>query len=135
MYDGRHGTDFAATLDIPEIDFGGYHFYPQDWGHDNDLEFGDQWIKDHAKIAERAGKPVVMEEYGLKICDSVVPDSAARKAWFARWLNTVNESTTAGSLLWMLGGTESDTSGYVDAYVVYKKDEIASLSAQAVGAS
>lgn len=135
LYDGRHGTDFAATLDIPEIDFGGYHFYPQDWGHDNDLEFGDQWIKDHAKIAERAGKPVVMEEYGLKICDSVVPDSAARKAWFARWLNSVNESTTAGSLLWMLGGTESDTSGYVDAYVVYKKDDIASLSAQAVGAS
>ena len=128
LYDGRHGTDFAAVLDIPEIDFGGYHFYPQDWGHGNDLEFGEQWVKDHAEAGERAGKPVLMEEYGLKVGDAVVPDGAARKAWFERWLQAVKETGTAGSLLWMLGGSEADTSGYKDAYVVYKTDEVPMLS-------
>jgi mannan endo-1,4-beta-mannosidase len=123
LYDGRHGTDFAAVLDIPEIDFGGYHFYPQDWGHAQDLEFGNQWVKDHADAGQRAGKPVLMEEYGLKLGDAVVPDAPARNSWFSKWLTTVEETGTAGSLLWMLGGSEPDTIGYQDAYVVYKPDE------------
>ena len=78
LYDGRHGTDFAEILHITEIDFGGYHFYPQDWGHEQDLEFGDQWIKDHAKPAAGAGKPVSMEEYGLKIGDPWCPMPSAQ---------------------------------------------------------
>jgi mannan endo-1,4-beta-mannosidase len=127
LYDGRHGTDFAAILDIPEIDFGGYHFYPQDWGHAADLDFGDQWVDDHASVGKSAGKPVLMEEYGLKMGDAVVPDSAARKAWFARWINTVKDSGTAGSLLWMLGGNAPDTVGYKDDYVIYGVEEAPDL--------
>ena len=44
-------------------------------------KIGDQWIKDHAKIAEWAGKPAsaLMEAYGLKIGDTVVSDATARK--------------------------------------------------------
>jgi mannan endo-1,4-beta-mannosidase len=124
LYDGQHGTDFAETLHIPDIDFGGYHFYPQDWGHDKDLDFGDQWVKDHAEVGRRAGKPVLMEEYGLRIGDTVVPDAASRNSWFARWLTAVRDTGTAGSMLWMLGGSEPDTSGYKDAYVVYKPEEV-----------
>ncbi len=137
LYDGRHGTDFAATLEIPEIDFGGYHFYPQDWGHQNDLAFGDQWVTDHAKAGERAGKPVLMEEYGLRLGDAVVPDAATRNSWFARWLKTVKETGTAGALLWMLGGTEADTRGYKDDYVIYQASEVAGLfeRARATGAA
>jgi mannan endo-1,4-beta-mannosidase len=127
LYDGQHGTDFHAILEIPEIDFGGYHFYPQDWGHDKDLEFGDQWVKDHARVGDRIGKPVLMEEYGLKLGDAVVPDGAARNTWFTRWLKVVNETGTAGALLWMLGGTEPDTIGFKDPYVVYKPDEVSLL--------
>jgi mannan endo-1,4-beta-mannosidase len=123
LYNGCHGTDFAAILDIPEIDFGGYHFYPQDWGHATNLELGDQWIADHAKVAARAQKPVLMEEYGLKIGDAIIADQAARNTWFAHWLNTVKETSTAGALLWMLGGTEDDTRGYKDSYVVYGPDD------------
>jgi mannan endo-1,4-beta-mannosidase len=137
LYDGRHGTDFAAILDIPEIDFGGYHFYPQDWGHAQDLEFGDhQWVQDHADVGERAGKPVLMEEYGLKVGDALVPDAAARNPWFARWLKIVKDSGTAGDLLWMLGGKEPDTSGYKDAFVVYQADEVPAVAehARAMGA-
>ena len=127
LYDGRHGTDFAAILDIPEIDFGGYHFYPQDWDHANDLEFGNQWVTDHATAGDRAQKPVLMEEYGLKIVNPVVPDSSTRNDWFMRWLQTVKDTRTAGSLLWMLGGTEVDTIGYKDDYVIYKSDEVPAL--------
>lgn len=123
LYDGRHGTDFAEVLHIPQIDFGGYHFYAQDWGYEKDLQFGDQWIKDHAEAGRRAGKPVLMEEYGIKIGDAVVPDAAARNSWFARWLDAVRDTGTAGSLLWMLGGTEPDVIGYKDDYAVYKPDE------------
>jgi hypothetical protein len=71
-----------------------------------------------------------MEEYGLKLGDGVVPDGPARNAWFAEWLTAVKQSSTAGSLLWMLGGTEADTSGYKDDYVVYSPDEVPVLLAQ-----
>jgi mannan endo-1,4-beta-mannosidase len=136
LYDGRHGTDFTAVLEIPEIDFGGYHFYPQDWGHAQDLAFGQQWVKDHADAGRRAGKPVLMEEYGLKLADALVPDAATRNAWFAKWLAAVEETGTAGSLLWMLGGSEADTIGYKDAYVVYKGDEtLLALTAKGTGAA
>ena len=131
LYDGQHGTDFAAILDIPEIDFGGYHFYPQDWGHAADLEFADQWVNDHAAVGQRAGKPVIMEEYGLKLGDAIVPNGAARNTWFARWLSTVKDSNTAGALLWMLGGMAADTIGYKDDYVVYQPDDVPALLAQA----
>jgi len=133
LYDGRHGTDFAATLDIPEIDFGGYHFYPQDWGHAQNLEFGVQWVKDHAAAGQQANKPVLMEEYGLRLGDAVVPDAAARSAWFARWLSAVEETGTAGSLLWMLGGSEPDTVVYKDAYAIYNKQDAALPMAQTRG--
>jgi mannan endo-1,4-beta-mannosidase len=128
LYDGQHGTDFAAILDIPDIDFGGYHFYPQDWGHADDLGFGDQWVKDHAAAGERAGKPVVMEEYGLRIGNAQVPDGAARNPWFGHWLKAVKDSGTAGDLLWMLGGSEPDTSGYKDAFVVYQAAEVPAVA-------
>jgi mannan endo-1,4-beta-mannosidase len=127
LYDGGHGNDFAAILDLPEIDFGSYHFYPQNWGHATDLDFGEKWIQDHADIGQRAGKPVVMEEYGLKLGDATVPDAAARNEWFTRWLLTAKDSGTAGDLLWMLGGAEDDTKGYRDDYFVLTADEVPSV--------
>ena len=87
-------------------------------------------MQDHAKVAEQANKPVLMEEYGLKVGDSVVPDGASRNAWFAEWLTTVRQTATAGSMLWMLGGPEADTNGYKDDYVVYSADEVPVLLAQ-----
>jgi len=133
LYDGQHGTDFAEILHIKEIDFGGYHFYAQDWGYEKHLEFGEQWVKDHADAGRRAGKPVLMEEYGLKIGDAVVPDAATRNSWFNRWLTAVRDTDTAGSLLWMLGGTEPDTIVFKDDYVVYRPDETSLFPDEARG--
>ena len=36
-----------------------------------------------------------------------------------RWLGRWKEMARGGSLLWMLGHESSETSGYVDDYVVY----------------
>jgi mannan endo-1,4-beta-mannosidase len=134
LYDGRHGTDFAAILDLPDIDFGGYHFYPQNWGYTSDLNFAEKWMQDHAAIGQRRGKPVIMEEYGLKLGDATVPDAAARNEWFGRWL-----ASRPNALLWMLGGSEEDTKGYRDEYFVLNGEEVpaivahSSLSARGTG--
>ncbi len=129
LYDGRHGTDFAAILKIPEIDFGGYHFYPQDWGHGSELDFADRWIRDHAKAGEQAKKPVLMEEYGLKVGDAVVPDIVTRNRWFSRWLDTISSTGTAGALLWMLGGSQAETRGFKDDYTICTCEELSGVLA------
>lgn len=108
LYDGRYGVDWAANLAVPEIDFGTYHFYPQHWGYGKRLEFGKRWIEDHERVAAQLGKPAVLEEFGLKAMTE-------KERWLGRW----KEMARGGSLLWMLGHESSETSGYVDDYVVY----------------
>ena len=103
LYDGSHGVDWAANLEVNGIDFGTYHFYPQDWGHTKDLDFATKWITDHYNAAAALNKPAVMEEFGLKLDSNKVPNAQARNQWFGQWLSTVKQTGTAGSLLWMLG--------------------------------
>jgi mannan endo-1,4-beta-mannosidase len=110
LYDGRYGVDWTANLAVPEIDFGTYHFYPQHWGHGKKLDFGKRWIADHQRIAAELNKPAVMEEFGLK---GISDEEKGR--WLGRWQKMAH----GGSLLWMLGHQSSETSSYVDDYVVY----------------
>jgi mannan endo-1,4-beta-mannosidase len=118
LYNGTYGVDFESTIALDTIDFGTYHLYPQSWGEASDLEFARGWIADHASAGARANKPVLLEEYGLKICAESVPSVADRNVWYARWLGWVQEFGGAGALLWMLGGEEPDSCGYRDDYVV-----------------
>jgi mannan endo-1,4-beta-mannosidase len=128
LYDGSHGVDWEANLAVEDIDFGTYHFYPQDWGHTNDLNFATRWITDHYEAADKANKPAIMEEFGLKLDAIQVKTPADRNQWFGRWQNTLKETRTAGSLLWMLGHKSPDTSGYVDDYVIYDAIEIPAIT-------
>ena len=77
-YNGSQGTDFEAFLGVPTVDFGTFHLYPDRWGESND--FGLYWIDDHIGSGSRAGKPVVLEEYGLQ-------DQASRNEVFQSWLD------------------------------------------------
>ncbi len=122
LYDGSHGVDWAANLAVPEIDFGTYHFYPQQWGHARNLNFATRWIRDHQEVARKLNKPVVMEEFGLNLDSHLVKTIADRNAWYTKWMRTVLDMGSAGSLLWMLGHKSSDTAGYVDNYVMYAPD-------------
>jgi mannan endo-1,4-beta-mannosidase len=120
LYDGTYGVDFEAVLALDQIDFGTYHFYPQHWGLANGLEFAERWIAGHIAAGNRAGKPVVLEEYGLKIDGVSVRSPLERDQWLDNWRRSVTELGGGGALQWMLGCREPDTSGYCDDYTIYR---------------
>lgn len=62
FYNGADGGDFDHEISIENIDFGTFHSYPDWWS--KSVEWTNQWIRDHAESAQKAGKPVVHEEYG-----------------------------------------------------------------------
>ncbi|RLN50922.1 hypothetical protein BBJ29_009360 [Phytophthora kernoviae] len=68
LYSGPSGVDFDANLAIDSIDYGAYHAYPDSWGVDTSeaKSWGVKWIDDHTASGAKAGKPVVLEEYGVK---------------------------------------------------------------------
>jgi mannan endo-1,4-beta-mannosidase len=127
LYDGSHGVDWVANLAVAGIDFGTFHFYPQQWK--KDLHFATRWIHDHAAAAQRLNKPALMEEFGLKIDGTVIKIAADRDPWFTNWLNTVQSEKGAGQLLWMLGyAAAADTKDFVDEYVIYSPEEVPCLA-------
>jgi len=122
LYNGSHGVDGEAILNFGQIDFGTYHFYPSAMGHGND--FGDTWVKDHVESGARAGKPTIMEEYGLET-------AAERDEWYPQWLGSVRLRGGAGDLLWMLGSSEADVSGFRDTYTVLDGSEVPAVAEHA----
>ncbi|KAF4470722.1 Glycoside Hydrolase Family protein [Fusarium albosuccineum] len=61
-YQYGEGTDFVKHLAIDTLDFATFHLYPTSWGES--FDFGNDWIKAHAKACAAAGKPCLFEEYG-----------------------------------------------------------------------
>jgi len=118
LYDGTYGVDFEAILALKEIDFGTYHCYPQHWGLSGNLEFAEQWMADHIAAGKRANKPVVLEEYGLKIDGCRVKSASERDQWLRRWREFVQQMDGGGTLVWMLGCDAPDTSGYRNSYAI-----------------
>ncbi|KAG6911903.1 hypothetical protein DXG01_000150 [Tephrocybe rancida] len=61
-YNGQAGEDFDADLQLDNIDFGTYD-HP---GTGFSIEaWGKQWIEQHVAAAEKAKKPVILEEFGV----------------------------------------------------------------------
>ncbi|MCC5907881.1 MAG: hypothetical protein JJU13_16835, partial [Balneolaceae bacterium] len=65
----NEGTSYIANTSIPEIDFGSAHWYPGEFGfgstvNDNLLRAQRAWLSDHQKIAQNAGKPFYIGEFG-----------------------------------------------------------------------
>ena len=98
-YNGSRGVDADALLRLPAIDFGTYHLYAAYGGHADPVAFGRRWIRDHARSGKRAGKPVVLEEYGIR-----AEDAESRAAIYAAWLGAVHEYGCAGDLVWGIAG-------------------------------
>lgn len=65
FYNGYDGGDFEAELELPNVDFGTFHSYPDWWS--KTVAWTEKWIRDHASAARGVGKPVVHEEYGMLI--------------------------------------------------------------------
>lgn len=111
-YDGSQGGDFDSFLSMDSIDFGTFHLYPEVWGET--VAWGIHWIDQHLNAGAKAGKPVVLEEYGLK-------DSLQREAAYANWLSRMRGKGGAGDLFWMLAAEQDDGSLYPnhDGYTLY----------------
>ena len=75
------------------------------------MGWGTKWINDHLADGRQLGKPVVLEEYGLRI----TPDGgvAARDAGYAAWTAAV-EAGGAGDQFWLLTSRVDDGSFYPD---------------------
>jgi mannan endo-1,4-beta-mannosidase len=91
-YDGSLGVDWEENLSIPTLDFGAVHLYHETWG--KDLAWATTWITEHERIADRAGKPVVFEEYGAH---------ADRDSVFRAWTGLF-EAGADGDCVWMIAG-------------------------------
>jgi mannan endo-1,4-beta-mannosidase len=123
-YDGSQGVDFEAFLGVPTIDFGTFHLYPDHFG--KSLDFASYWIDDHLAAGSRAGKPVILAEYGLQ-------DPAIREDAYQSWLDRIYAQAGAGDLFWMLAAEQDDLSPYpdFDQYTLYSTSAPASIRTHA----
>ncbi len=129
MYDGRHGVDAEAFLNFGEIDFGTIHYYPESTG--KPPGFLTTWLQDLAGSGQRANKPMLLEEFGIKL-DTRAPDPGVRRnEVYAEWLDAADRSGIAGTMLWMAGGTAPDIVGFRDDYTIYSASEVPALVAHA----
>jgi mannan endo-1,4-beta-mannosidase len=116
LFNGSCGVSTEDILGIPNIDFGTFHMYPDQWAKNQDPQtFGQTWIQNHIDAARRASKPVILEEYGL-------PASPERNDIYEAWLQTIEQEDAAGDLVWMLG-----LPGQGDQYLLTTSDDAPAL--------
>ncbi|KAJ8494636.1 hypothetical protein ONZ51_g2222 [Trametes cubensis] len=92
-FNGQAGEDFDHDLLLPNIDFGTYHLYPQSWYSELDFPgsnwtvegWGLEWIDDHVRAANKANKPVILEEFGV---GGLQNKSTIYPKWVQRALDT-----------------------------------------------
>ena len=134
-YRANDGVDHEALTALPNIDFGTFHLYPDDW--QTPSGFGERWIVDHARIARRLGKPTLLEEYGVKVARSdgtrgeIVQGLPERLAQYRSWNESLLHQTGA-SLSWMLAGNDSGQARYpdYDGFAFYRDDVTGKLLGQ-----
>jgi mannan endo-1,4-beta-mannosidase len=125
LYNGSFGVDCEKLLGLRNVDFGTCHLYPEFVPDEPASEFGSRWIREHIEAGQRANKPMLIEEYGLKIDAG----TASRDAAFRRWLEEVSAMQGAGALVWMIAGEGSDGKPYpdFDRYTVYAAEDVPSI--------
>jgi mannan endo-1,4-beta-mannosidase len=102
-YNGNEGIDWDRNITLPNINYGTFHLYPEHWGQENSEEWGTKWIIDHAKAAQKANKPVVLEEYGIGR-----NEPRNRDLIYHKWTQTAYEQGLAGSMFWILTSLDPD---------------------------
>ncbi|KAI0721256.1 glycoside hydrolase [Cerioporus squamosus] len=103
-YNGEAGEDFDHDLLLPNIDFGTYHLYPQSWYSELDFpgsnwtveDWGLQWIDDHINAANNAGKPVILEEFGVSGLQN-------KTDIYPKWVEHALDTKHAGIMPWQWG--------------------------------
>lgn len=131
-YDGSEGVDHAALLALKNVDFGTFHLYPETWGHGT--SWASRWIEDHIAAARSAGKPTLLEEYGIvarRDAQGAVTDDARRRKAYERWHEVVLKRGGNAALFWMLAGLDDERDAPrgvypdYDHFVLYATDAVA----------
>ena len=97
--------DIVAALNaIPEIDYMTIHVWPQNWSWIDPADMAGSWprcealvrdyVAQHVALAKRAGKPLVIEEFGFPR-DNVAYDPGTTTAWRDRYYRLIYESVLA----------------------------------------
>jgi mannan endo-1,4-beta-mannosidase len=128
--DGAQGVDHVGLLAVEDVDFGTYHLYPDNWAQP--LGWANAWIEDHIEVARKAGKPTLLEEYGViaqRNREGVIVDEARRRRAYPRWHELVDKRGGNGALFWMLAGYDDQYRRYpdYDHFVLYADDATAAL--------
>jgi mannan endo-1,4-beta-mannosidase len=130
LYNGRAGVDHEALLALPNVDYGTFHLYPDQWA--TGVDFGQRWIVEHLEAAAHAHKPTVLEEYGLAVASETTTGDGAgitrRLAAYDRWNQLLLQGGAAGSMFWQLVGRDpsNTVTGYYadeDHFAVYNRPE------------
>ncbi len=127
LFNGRYGVSCEELLGVGLVDFGTCHLYPQQMGKGIDpVEFGLMWIREHQHAAERANKPMLLEEYGVLFGGAgEIQSNDERNRIFDVWLKEVENLGGVGDMLWMLGLPKGPGQPYdPDHYVVGQPDTI-----------
>ena len=121
QYNGADGVDHEAYLAVDSIDFGTFHLYPETWG--TTLSWGNQWINDHIAAAQQAGKPTVLEEYGVLVkrddkTGQVVSGQERRRIAYTNWNNLLLKGGANAAMFWLLVGVDprNEDTGYYQDY-------------------
>jgi mannan endo-1,4-beta-mannosidase len=127
LYNGSFGVDCERLLGLTAVDFGTCHLYPDFAPTEPPAEFGARWAREHIEAGQRANKPMIIEEYGLKIESAGTP----REAVFQTWLDQIVASQGAGALVWMVASTTPDGQRYpdYDHYTLYSPEEAPAIQA------
>jgi mannan endo-1,4-beta-mannosidase len=104
---GDEGEHTDALLEIDTVDLGTYHLYPESWRMS--MRKATRWIERHVEMGRRAGKPIVLEEYGLT-------DPAERERWYPEWVRAAEAG--GGSLVWMIGSRNPEVAGFRDSFTI-----------------
>ena len=130
LYDGRYGVDCEAFLQVPDIDFGTFHMYPEAWNQPDPVQFGIQWIEQHLSAGRKAGKPMLLEEYGMTVGADGQSSILTRNFVYRYWLQAVSSERGAGDLAWMIASVDDLTDKLYpdyDHFTFYSVSEVMSI--------
>src|SRR5690606_5643120 len=130
-YQAADGVDHRALTALPNVDFGTFHLYPDNWNLG--IDFGNHWVEAHLAVARELGKPTVLEEYGTVVRrdrhNAISWGRERRRTAYTNWNEILLQRGGSGATFWILVGYDGQHGLYpdYDHYSVYNGGPTAAL--------
>jgi mannan endo-1,4-beta-mannosidase len=86
-----NGVDSASFSEVADVDFVGFHLYPDTWGWS--IAQSNTFIANQESIATNLGKPLYMGEFGLL-------SGNAKESIYNDWTNLIFSGGGSGAMFW-----------------------------------